>query len=121
MGIKFEKGLLAVQKNNYVVKIVNAYIVYHIETCTRNPTNNFKFKSCLFGATNTVKNSDKEMWMYSEYWIIFDVAGLWDFAHDFAKNVLIFDVDNSSSKLSLMPKVCSSPNTKKLVLGEAQI
>ena len=67
MGIKFEKGLLAVQKNNYVIKIVNAYIVYDIETCPRNPTSNFEFKNCLFGANDTVKNSDKEKWMYSEY------------------------------------------------------
>ena len=26
----------------------------------RNLTNNFKFKNCLFGATNVVENSDKE-------------------------------------------------------------
>ena len=28
-------------------------------------TNNFKFKNCLFGATNIVKNSDKEKYVYS--------------------------------------------------------
>ena len=26
----------------------------------RNPTNNFEFKNCLFGAANIVKNRDKE-------------------------------------------------------------
>ena len=60
MGIKFDKDPLAVEQNNYLTKIVNVYIVYDLAAWTRNPTNNFKFKNCLFGATNTVKNSDKE-------------------------------------------------------------
>ena len=42
-----------VQQNNYVVKIVNAYILCDIGTCPRNPTSNFEFKNCLFGATDT--------------------------------------------------------------------
>ena len=44
-----------------------------------------------------VKNSDKEKWVYSSYGIAFYGAGLWSFGSDFAKNVVIFDVDNSSS------------------------
>ena len=32
----------------------------------RNPTNNFKFKNCLFGATNIAKNINKENWVYSD-------------------------------------------------------
>ena len=31
MGIKFDKDLLAVEQNNYVTKIVNAYIVYGLD------------------------------------------------------------------------------------------
>ena len=30
-----------------------------------NPTNNFKFKNCVFGATNIVKKSDKEKYIYN--------------------------------------------------------
>ena len=41
----------------------------------RKPTNNFKFNNCLFGAANIVKNSDKEKYVYSGYWITFDSAG----------------------------------------------
>ena len=41
-GIKFDKDPLAVEKNNY-----------------------FKFKNCLFGATDILKNSDKEKYLYS--------------------------------------------------------
>ena len=44
---------------NYATKIVNAYIVYELETWPKAPLNNFKFKNCLSGATNIVKNSDK--------------------------------------------------------------
>ena len=37
--------------------------------------------------------------MYSGYGIAFDGAGSWNLGNDFAKNVAIFDVDNSSSSL----------------------
>ena len=63
----------------------------------KNSTTNFKFKNCLFGATNIVKNSDKEKCMYSGYGIAFDSAGSWNFDNDFARNVVIFSADNSSS------------------------
>ena len=60
IGIKFDKDPLAIEQNNYLTKIVNVYIVYDLNACPKNATNNFKFKKCLFGATNVVKNSDKE-------------------------------------------------------------
>ena len=59
MGVKFDKDPLAVEQNNYVSKIVNVYIVFNLDAWPRNPTNDFKFKKCLFGATTVVKNSDK--------------------------------------------------------------
>ena len=59
IGIQFDKDPLAIQHNNYMTKIVNAYIVYDLDDWSRNLTNNFKFKNCLFGATNVVRNSDK--------------------------------------------------------------
>ena len=59
MGVKFDKDPLAVEQNNYVSKIVNVYIVFDLDAWPRNPTNDFKFKKCLFGATTVVKNSDK--------------------------------------------------------------
>ena len=59
IGIKFDKHPLAVEQNNYLTKIVNVYIVYDLDRGLRDTTNNFKFKSYLFGATDVVKNSDK--------------------------------------------------------------
>ena len=55
MGVKFDKDPLAVEQNNYLTKILNAYIVCDLSDWPRDPTNNFKFKTCLFGPTNIVK------------------------------------------------------------------
>ena len=85
MGIKFEKDPIAVEQNTYLTKIGNVYIVYELNARPINPTNNFKFKNCLFGATNMVKNSDKEKHVYSGYRIKFDSAGFWSFDNDTAK------------------------------------
>ena len=63
IGIKFDKDPLAVKQNNYLNKIVNVSIVYDLDAWPRNPTNYFKFKNWLFGATIIVKNSDQE-YMY---------------------------------------------------------
>ena len=78
-------------------KIVNVYIIYNLDAWSKNPTNNFKFKNCLFGATSVVKNSDKEKYVFSGYGITFDSAGSCSFNNDIARNVIILVVDNSSS------------------------
>ena len=58
---------------------------------------NLKFKNCLFGATNLLKNNDKEKWVYSGYGITFDAAGSWNFCYFLVRNVVILVVGNSSS------------------------
>ena len=50
----------------------------------------------MLGATNIVKNSDKEKYVYSDYRIVFDGKGEWSFGNDYARNVIIFGSDNSS-------------------------
>ena len=95
-----------------MTKIVNIYIVYNLDAWPRNPTNNFKFKNCLFGATNVVKNSDKEKYVYRGYGITFDSGSSWSFDDEFARNVVIFGVDNSSSSHSDKRK------NNFLILGE---
>ena len=52
-GTKFNKDPLALEQNNYLTNILNAY--NDLDGWPKNPTNNFKFKSCLFGANNIVK------------------------------------------------------------------
>ena len=83
-----------------MTKIVYVYIVY-LDAWPRNSTNNFNFRNCLFGVNKLVKNSDKEKYVHSGYGIItFNSAGSWRFSNDFAKNVIICDVDNSLSSHS---------------------
>ena len=96
MRIKFDKDPLAVEQNNYASNTLNVYIVFDLDAWPRNPTNNFKFKNCLFGANSTVKNSAKEKYVYSGYGITFDSVGLWSFDNDIAKNLIIFGANNSS-------------------------
>ena len=90
MGIKFDKDHLAVEQNNYMTKIINVYTVYDLAAWPGNPTNNFKFKNSLFGATNMVKNSDKEKYIYSGQGITFGSAGSGSFGNATARNVIIF-------------------------------
>ena len=93
--INFDKDPLAVEQNNYLIKIVIIYIVYDLDSWPRHLTNNFKFKNGLFGGSSIVKNCDKENYMYSEYGItlIVQVGGVLIMT---LLNVVIFGVDNSS-------------------------
>ena len=59
-GNESDKDSLPVEQNNYLSRIVNVYIIYNLDVLPRNPRNNVKLKNCLAGATNVVKNSDKE-------------------------------------------------------------
>ena len=60
MRTKFDKDPLAVEQNIFTTKIVNVYIVYDLDAWPRKPTNNFKFKNSLFGATSIIKNVIKK-------------------------------------------------------------
>ena len=67
--------------------------MYHKKIVLRN----FTLKNCMFGATDIVKNSDKEKYVYSGYIIASEGKGSWGVDNDFARNVVIFGVDDSSS------------------------
>ena len=55
MGIKLDKVPSALDQNNYGSQIANVYIDYNLDPWPKNPTKNFKFKSCLFGETGVIK------------------------------------------------------------------
>ena len=76
-------------------KIANVDIICDLAAWPRYPTNNFKFKNCLFGETSIVKNSDKEKYVYSRFGITFESAGPRCYSNGTARNVIIFGVDNS--------------------------
>ena len=46
---------------------------------------------------HVVKNDDKEKYVYSGYGKTFDGKGYWSFNDEYARIVIIFVVDNSSS------------------------
>ena len=109
IGIKFDKDPLAIEQNNYLSKTVNVHVVYDFDFWS---SNTFRFKNFLFRATNIVKNSDKENYVYSGYGITFDISGSSNFGNNFAGNDTIFGVDNSSSSHA------NNLKNKFLVLGE---
>ena len=77
-----------------MTKTVDAYTVYDSDNWPRNlPLQNFTLKDCMFGVTN----SDKSGYVCSGYGIAFDGASSWSFDNDFARNAVIFGVDNSLS------------------------
>ena len=61
IGIKFDKDPLAGKQNNYLIKIVNVYVVYDFDTSPRNPTNSFKFKNSFCRTNNIVKIGRKKV------------------------------------------------------------
>ena len=65
--IKFDNSVLVVEENNYVSKIVKAYIIYDLDDWPKIPLNKFTLNNCLFGPTNIVKNNVKEKFVYSDY------------------------------------------------------
>ena len=95
--MRFYNSILAEEQSIYGTEIINAYVVYDFDTWPKTPLNNFNLKNCLLGSTNIVKNSDKGKLVDTGYGIAFDGAGWWSFGNDFARNAVMFGVDNSSS------------------------
>ena len=54
-GVEFDKEFLVVEQNNYAFKVVNACIIYELDTWPKVSLKNFKSKNRMFGATNIVK------------------------------------------------------------------
>ena len=59
----------------------------------------------MFGATNIVKNSDKDKWVYSGYGIVIDGGDWGSFNNGSARNVKIFGADNSFSSVGKNLKI----------------
>ena len=80
-----------------MIKIVHFCIVYDWDIWPKILLRNFTLKNYLFGATIIVKNSDKEKYVYSGYVIAVDRRDEWSFGSNYATNIIISGVDNSSS------------------------
>ena len=77
--------------------ILNLYVVFELNNWPDSCTSAFPPRNCLFGTVKLVRNVVKRKLISNGQGITFDGEGLWSFGNDFARNVVIFDVDNSSS------------------------
>ena len=93
-------------------KIVNIYTVYEIDRYV-DISSYSTLENCLFGTVKLTKHPDIDLYKYSGYGIGFDRKGFFSIGHEIGRNVIIFEVDMSSS-----PNV---DNKKKdiLILGRS--
>ena len=70
---------------------------YELNNWPRSTTNNFTLKNCSFDAVRLMGNADKNKFTCNGQEIEFDRKDIWNYENDFARNVLIFGVDNTSS------------------------
>ena len=87
----------------------------YITTLANWPKNaliNFALKNCLFRVTNIVKNNDKERYVYRGYRIASDGKISWSLNDDFARDVIILRVENSSSSHT------ENPTSNCSILGQ---
>ena len=82
--------------------VLNLYIVYELNTCPRDPTNNLTLKYC--GALKLTRNSNRSKFTFNGRGIAFDGKGFQSFDNDTARNVTIFGVNISSSSPVDNPK-----------------
>ena len=89
VNLKFNNSVI-VQKgfsSLYSNFILNLYIVYELNTWSRNPTNNFTLKNYLFGKDKLVRNGIRSKFTYNGRGIAFDGEGSWsnELGNDFAR------------------------------------
>ena len=78
--------------------VVNLFIVYELDTGSRDLNTDFALKDCLFGSVKLTKNADPDKYKYSSCGTGFDSRSEFSLSDgSVGKNVIIFGVDMSSS------------------------
>ena len=78
--------------------VVNLFIVYELDTWSRDLNTDFTEKGYLFGAVKLTKNADTDKYKYSGYSIGFYSQPAFSFPDSsIGKNVIVFGADMSSS------------------------
>ena len=99
--VNLKLNSVLVQKRFYSLYsnfILNLYIVHKLKTWPLNPANNFTLKIVFFfGTVKLVRNTIKSKFAYNGGGIGYNGEVSWSFGNEFARNVAIFGVDNSSS------------------------
>ena len=78
-------------------KIFLYCIVYELNTWPPNPTNSYTLKNCLFDTVKLLRNVIKSKFTYNGWEKAFDEEDSQSCDDDFARNVIIFSVGNTSS------------------------
>ena len=78
--------------------LVNLFVVYNLDTWSRDLNTDFILKYCLCGSVKLTKNADPDKYKYSGYGIGFDLHSNFSLPDcSMGKNIIIFGVDMSSS------------------------
>ena len=78
--------------------VVNLFIIYELDTWSRDLNAKFTLKDCLFGNVKITKNADPDKYSYSGYGNGFGSGSLFSIPNfDWGKNAVIFRVEISSS------------------------
>ena len=101
-GNHFQQNNIIILNNN---NVINIYIVYKLDSISSTRNTDYTIQNALFGAMKITKNTDSSKNNYTGYGLCFDEGG--EFGHTvsqgnfdrttYAKNVIIFGVDMSSS------------------------
>ena len=87
-------------------------MAYELNKWPCNRTNNFPLIICVFGTGKLVRKAVKSKFTYNDQGIACDGERSWSFGNGFARNAIIFGVENSSSSH------VDNPKNILLVLGK---
>ena len=89
--------MLKTKKSNfYSSKCNKFFIVYELDTWSRDLNSDFTLKDCIFGGVNLDKNTDPDKYVYTGYGIGFDSRSEFSLPDgSVGKNVIIFGADMS--------------------------
>ena len=94
------KGSCLEQKNATFIlpNRINVFIVFELNTCSRDINTDLTLKDCLIGGVKLSKNDDPGKYVYIGYGIGYDLLSEFSFSDgSTGKNVIIFGVNMSSS------------------------
>ena len=82
--------------------MVNLFVVYELDTWSRDLNTCFTLKDCLFGSVKLTKNADTDKNKYSSYGIGFDSHSAFSLPDgSTGKNFIIFGVDDMNSSVHI--------------------
>ena len=89
---------LKTRQSNFYSKQFSRFIVYELDRWSQGLKADFTLKHCLYEAVKLIKNTDPDKYYYSRYGIGFDSRSIFSVPNfDWVNNIIIFEVDNSSS------------------------